>query len=260
MKVKDITELLNREVPPSYAEDWDHVGLLVGDEKQDVKRILVALDADDAAVDRAEKDHFDLIVTHHPLLFHPLERVNEQDFIGRRVRKMIRNEISYFAMHTNFDIVKMADINAKDLNLQNPEVLDEMGRDEKGAYGFGRIGTLAKEMSLEEFAGFTKQVCHLSQIRVYGNPKQVIHTASVASGSGKSSIPAALKKGADVIVTGDVDYHTAIDANAKGIAVIDAGHYGTEFCFIPYMTQYLKEQFPDLIVEGQPIRQPYAIL
>lgn len=260
MKVKEITALLNREIPPSYAMDWDHVGLLVGDEEQDVQRILVALDADDAAVNRAVEEKFDLIVTHHPLLFHPLERVEEQDFIGRRVRKMIRSGISCFAMHTNFDIVKMGDINAADLKMQNPLVLDEVGNDENGVYGFGRTGTLENDMTLEEFARFTKKVCHLSQIRVYGDLKKLIHTISVASGSGKSSIPAALHKGADVIVTGDVDYHTAIDSVAKGIAVIDAGHYGTEFCFIPYMTDFFREKFPELDVAGQPIRQPFSIV
>lgn len=260
MKVREITELLNREIPPSYAESWDHVGLLVGDEEQKVHKILVALDADDAAVTRAAEEHFDLIVTHHPLLFHPMERVVEQDFIGRRVRKMIRNGISYFAMHTNFDIVKMADINAEDLKLKDAEVLDEVGTNAHGVYGFGRIGSLEEDTTLENFAEFVKTVCHLPFIRTYGDPKRKIHLAAVASGSGRSSIPAAIAKDADVIVTGDVDYHTAIDANAKGIAVIDAGHYGTEFCFIPYMTKELKRQFPSLTVAGQPIRQPYQVL
>lgn len=260
MKVKEITDVLEREVPPRYAESWDHVGLLVGDETQEVHKILVALDANDAAVNRAAEEHFDLIVTHHPLLFHPLERVSEQDFIGRRVRKMIRNNISYFAMHTNFDIVKMADINARDLELNHAVVLDETGTDENGSYGFGRIGELKAPVTLEEFASFVKKVCRLPYIRTYGDPKQIVSKVAVASGSGRSSIPAALEKGADVIVTGDVDYHTAIDSNAKGIAVIDAGHYGTEFCFIPYMTDYLRRQFPTLSIEGQPVVQPYHVI
>lgn len=260
MLLKDIRAELNREVPENYAESWDHVGLVVGDENQNIEKVLVALDADDRAVKKAVDIGADLIVTHHPLLFHPLEHVTEQHFIGRRVREMVRHNIAYYAMHTNFDKVKMADLNARELKLVDPEVLSVTDEMEEGPMGFGRIGELEKTETLAEFARFVKTIYRLDQIRVYGDPDAEISRAAVASGSGKSSIPDAIEKGAHVIVTGDVDYHTAIDANAQGLFVIDAGHYGTEFGFINYMAPHMKKMFPSLDVVAQDIRQPYHIL
>lgn len=260
MKISDFLAAMENEVPARYACSWDHVGLLVGDRDAEVCRILVALDAGDEAVRLAEEKGCDLIVTHHPLLFHPMERVIEQDVIGRRVRRMIRSGISYFAMHTNFDIVKMADINARDLGLTEPRVLEKMGEDENGVFGFGRVGGLEAPLGLAAFAERVKKVCRLKAVRVYGDPEAVVRRAAVASGPGKSAIPDAIREGADVIVTGDVDYHTAIDSVAGGIAIIDAGHYGTEFCFIDYTVHMLKSMFPEIEVIGQEIRQPYTII
>lgn len=260
MLLKDIRTVLNREVPEKYAESWDHVGLVVGDEHQDVKKVLVALDADDRAVRKAVDIGADLIVTHHPLLFHPLEQVTEQHFIGRRIREMVRHNIAYYAMHTNFDKVGMADLNARELKLIDPKVLSVTDETERGTLGFGRIGMLEKPVTLAAFARFVKDVYRLDRIRVYGDPDAEISRAAVASGSGKSSIPDAIDKGAQVIVTGDVDYHTAIDANAQGLFVVDAGHYGTEFGFIGYMAGCMNEWFPELDVIVQDIRQPYHIL
>lgn len=259
MKIQDFIDAMEKEVPPRFACSWDHVGLLVGDSKASVSRILVSLDAHDAAVDHAVNAGCQLIVTHHPLLFHPMEKVVEQDFIGRRVRTMIKNEISCFAMHTNFDVVKMADINARDLGLNNPEVLSVLGDENGNPYGFGRVGDV-DPLLLGSFAGRVKNVCRLKAVRVYGDLNKIVSRAAVASGSGRSSIDDAIEKKADVIVTGDVDYHTAIDAVSKGIAVIDAGHYGTEFCFIDYTAKMIKDMFPDLIVITEDIRQPYSVL
>lgn len=260
MLLKEIRNVLNHKVPEKYAESWDHVGLVVGDENQDIRKVLIALDADDRAVQKAVDIGADLIVTHHPLLFHPLEHVTEQHFIGRRVREMVKHDIACYAMHTNFDKVGMADLNARELKLTDPEVLSVTDETEEGPMGFGRIGRLEKTVTLAEFARFVKKVYRLERIRVYGDPDAEIARAAVASGSGRSSIPDAIEKGAQVIVTGDVDYHTAIDANAQGIFVIDAGHYGTEFGFIRYMAGRMKEWFPELEIVEQNIRQPYQIL
>ena len=227
MKISNFLEAMEREVPARYACSWDHVGLLVGDRDAEVRRILVALDAGDEAVRLAEERECDLIVTHHPLLFHPMERVLEQDVIGRRVRRMIRSGISYFAMHTNFDIVKMADINARDLGLLRPCVLEKIGEDERGVYGFLVASGVIPEMP--------------NVIAI-----QSEHCAPFAEAKRQGlKVPAAV---------------TPEPTLAEGIAIIDAGHYGTEFCFINYTVHMLQTMFPDTEVIGQEIRQPYTIL
>ncbi len=252
---------IEEDFPKSLAVDWDNVGLLVGDEEAEIRKVLINLDVTDAAVERAVKEGADLILTHHPLLFRPLKTVTEQDFIAARVRKLIRNDINYYAMHTNFDIAGMADQNAVDLSLREPEVLEELGTYEDGrAYGLGRIGLLPEEMTLKELAGHVKDVMKLDAVRVYGDPERKVLRVGVSSGAGKSAVNDALRKHADVLITGDLDYHTAIDADARGLAMIDAGHYGTEFTYISFMEKYVKEKFPELDVLTMQIVQPYHIV
>ena len=260
MKCKEIIDVLEKRYPKQYAVEWDNVGLLIGDEEKEVGKVFCALDLTDETLDEALQAGADMIVTHHPMLFKPVGRIVRQDFIGRRIIALIENGISYYAMHTNFDIAGMADRNAADLGLIDPKVLEGVTEDEDGQeIGFGRYGQVAEELPLKEFAAKVKSVYGLEQIRVYGDPEKMIHIAAVSSGSGRSSLGDAIASGADVFITGDVDYHTAIDAVMKGIAVIDAGHYGTEFCFIEEASAFLKKEFPELNVVCASIRQPFCI-
>lgn len=261
MKLKDIMNVIEKDFPKYLAMDWDNVGLLVGDEEAEIHKVLISLDVTDQTVERAVQSGADLILTHHPLLFRPLGTVTEQNFIARRVRKLIRNDINYYAMHTNFDIAGMADLNAEDLALCDPEVLEVMGSYDDGKeYGLGRIGTLGREMTLAELAEHVKDVMKLDAVRVYGNTDRRINRVAVSSGAGKSAVFDALKKDADVLITGDLDYHTAIDAESQGLCMIDAGHYGTEFTYISYMADYVREKFPSLTVLTMEIKQPYSVL
>ena len=260
MKLRDIIKQLDKDFPFSWAMEWDNVGLLVGDMEADIHKVFLNLDVTDETVAEASLWGADLILTHHPLLFAPARTVTEQNFIGRRIRRLIKKDINYIAMHTNFDIAKMADLNASDLQLINPKVLDVTGEDVSGnPVGLGRVGKV-REMRLSAFAEVVKNAMSLQAVRVYGDPDRIIKTCAVSSGSGKSEIPAAIAAGADVLVTGDLDYHTSIDANAQGLALIDAGHYGTEFVYITYMEDYLKKMFPDLCVRSMKISQPYCVL
>lgn len=257
MKLSDIIRELENEFPPALAEEWDNVGLLVGDKDAEIAKVLINLDVTDETVAMAEKIGADLILTHHPLIFKPLSRVTEQDFIARRIRRMIRADINYYAMHTNFDLARMADLNALDLGLSDPEVLTETGHP---GVGYGRIGTLPQSMTLRAFAEQVRTAADLPAIRVYGDAERLVRKAAVSSGAGKMSIPDALAKGADVLITGDLDYHSAIDANTQGLAMIDAGHYGTEFTYIRFMESFVRERFPDLEVHTMEPRQPYLVL
>ena len=100
----------------------------------------------------------------------------------------------------------------------------------------------------------------LPYVRIYGDHDRVISVGAVSSGAGKGAVADALKKGADVLVTGDLDYHTAIDAVAQGLTLIDAGHYGTEFTYIRYMEKYMRENFKELTCHAMEIRQPYEVV
>ena len=103
MKCREIIEILETLAPKSCACDWDNPGLLAGRIDKDVKKILLTLDADDAAVERAKEIGADMLLSHHPLIFKPVKHVSDENFIGRRLVSLIQSDVSYYAMHTNFD-------------------------------------------------------------------------------------------------------------------------------------------------------------
>lgn len=266
MRCDDILKKLEEEYPLNCAEEWDNPGLLVGRRNREVRRVLVALDATEETIREAIDAEADLLVTHHPLLFHSIREINDDTFIGRRILTLIEHEISYYAMHTNFDVLGMAHINEKQLDLQDTHVL-EMTREIDGIVeGIGRVGYLPETMTLTDFAEYVRTRMGVEAVRCYG-PEQkegagetLVSRVAVCGGSGKSMIDAAVEEKAQVLVTGDIDYHSAIDALANGLCIIDAGHYGTEYVFISYMKKKLEKLFPELIVKGAKIRQPYQVI
>lgn len=261
MRCKDILEKLEERWNPAFSENWDNVGLLVGREEKEIRKIFVALDVTEETLAQAEECGADLMITHHPLLFSPVKKITSGDFIGRRLIKMIQSDLCYYAMHTNFDVKGMAQMNQECLGLLDASVLEVTAVDDEGKEeGIGRIGTLSEEMTLEAFARKVKEDFEIPDVRMYGDPAGTLQRVAVCSGSGKSFVKAALKKQADVLVTGDIDYHTGIDAAAQGLFVIDAGHYGTEYGFISYMGRELEKMFPDMEIQEAKVHHPYQVI
>ena len=152
MRCSEICMALEREYSPEYACDWDNVGLLAGRRDKEVRRILLALDATDEVVHMAD-----------------------EDMVGRRLLLLIQNDISYYAMHTNYDTRGMADLAARTLSLMECAVLDEV----KDGEGIGRVGMLPKEMTLHECAGFVKEAYHLPNVKIFGDPEKTVRRAAV---------------------------------------------------------------------------------
>lgn len=264
MLCKEIIETIEKDYPPKCALSWDNVGLLAGRDDKKVGKIYVALDATDEVVEQAIVAGADMIVTHHPLIFSGMKRVNNQDFIGRRLLKLIQHDISYYAMHTNYDVKGMAELSADYLKLEHPQVLDVTGEDESGnEEGIGRIGLVPSNqrgMCLKDYCEEVKKAFSLQTVKVFGNLEQEVHRVAICPGSGKSDIEQAIEKGADVYVTGDIGHHEGIDAVARGLAIMDAGHYGVEHIFINDMADYLEKHFPDIQVTKAPIVHPFTVV
>lgn len=261
MRASAIMEKLQELAPRQYAMDWDNVGLLAGRADKEAKKVLVALEITDETVREAISFGADMIVTHHPLIFKPVPSVTDQDMIGRRLVHMIQADISYYAMHTNFDSAPgcMADLAAEKLGLISEAPLCAVT--EEAEIGIGKVGVLPEgEMSVRELAEKVKACFDLPFVTVYGDMGQEsrkVHRIAVCPGSGKSMIANALKAGADVLVTGDIGHHEGLDAGEMGLSIIDAGHYGLEHIFIPFMEGYLKEQFgEELCVRAAQIHFP----
>ena len=124
MNSKEIFELLEKYFPNEAALSWDNVGLLCGRKDKEVKKVYIALDATSKVIDEAVLAGADLLVTHHPLIFSGMKRIVEGDFIGERLVRLLENHISCYAMHTNYDVKRMADIVAERMELKDLEVLE----------------------------------------------------------------------------------------------------------------------------------------
>ena len=260
MNVRDVMDLLEDLSPVEYAQEWDNVGLLVGRQDKEVNTIYLALDATDEVIDAAIECEADMLITHHPMIFSPLKCVCADDFIGKRVLKLAKYDISYYAMHTNFDVMGMADAVADDLLLSEREVLDVTYEDEIGTEGFGRIGRLHETMTLLELCEFVKERFYLDNVKVFGDLDSVVDICAVAPGSGKSMLKAAIDKGADVIITGDIDHHEGIDSVAQGLAVIDASHFGLEKIFSPYVDSVIRREVPEIKVYMHELNAPFRVI
>ncbi len=256
MKCRELIKLLDETASPELAEDWDNPGLLVGELDAQIGTVLIAVDATDEVIDEAVEVRADMIVTHHPLIFQGLRQVTDSDFIGRRVIRMIRNDICCFAMHTNFDISCMGEEAAERLGLMDYQVLQSVGGEE----GFGRIGRLSRPMSVLELSELVKEIFSLEAVKVFGDLQEIVTTAAILPGSGSSGIKDAISLGGEVLITGDISHHAGIDAAAQGLCVIDAGHFGIEKIFIPYMKEYLERNTRGLQIFCDNREEPFRIV
>lgn len=259
MKCYEIMERLEEVSPRSFAESWDNVGLLCGREEKEISSVYIALDATKEIIGEAKKAGADMLLTHHPMIFKPLKRVSGGHFIGDKILTLAESGICYYAMHTNFDVMGMADAVAEQLRLGERKVLSVTYEDELSKEGIGRVGALPMPMTLAECAEYVKNRCEIDQVKVYGMPAETIVMAAVCPGSGKSSIEDAVRAGADVLITGDIDHHEGIDAVEQGLAIIDAGHYGLEKIFVPYMEEYCRRKLPGVKIYTAPVKNPFWV-
>ena len=262
MILKEVLEKIEQYYPTGYAMDWDNVGLLVGDRSQEIKKIYITLDATDEVIDHAIEWGADLLLMHHPLIFRPLKRINDDDFIGRRLLKLIKNNLACYAMHTNYDVKGMAELAGNFLEMKNAEVFDVTYKNDSTGEkeGIGRVATLEHPVTVKEYGEFVKQKFSLPNVKIFGNPDQIISKTAVFPGSGKSAIGEALRQKVEVLVTGDIDHHEGIDAVAQGLVVIDAGHYGVEHIYIDDMKKFCMEHFEEMQIRTAPIEQPFWIM
>jgi len=219
---------LEEIAPPSLAESWDRVGLMLGGLDAPVNGVLVALDPTLDAVEAAVAVNANCLVTHHPLIFKPLEAIDLARPVGQVVAAALRREINLLAAHTNFDAAAggVSDVLAGLMDLKEVEPLLPLA--ERPGAGLGRVGRLTENLRLAVLAGRVKQVLGLKAARVVGRLEMQVRRLAVCGGSGGSLIEAAAAASAQALLTGEIGYHAARQAEALGLAVIEAGHHATE--------------------------------
>ncbi len=245
MKCSEWINLLEELAPPQYACEWDNPGLIAGRSDKEIRKVVIALDAKDNVVDLAVSENADLLITHHPLIFHPVRSVNDRTFIGRRLMSLIKADISYYAMHTNFDIAPgcMADLASDRIGLTDTVPLEVTGEKDGELIGIGKVGTLPYEMTVRELADKVKDAFGLPFITAFGTSEVngKVSRVAICPGSGRDMKDLAVSAGASVLITGDIGHHEGIDAAACGLAILDAGHYGLEHIFIDFMADFCRE-------------------
>lgn len=239
--VTHIYDAIDRLAPFWLTMDFDNTGILVGDRNREIACALLALDCTPAVVEQARQLGAQLIVTHHPVIFHPLKRVNEDAV----VYQLIRSDIAVISAHTNLDIaqggVNDALVNAIGLrDCRGLELLNE----QTGAW-LGRIGTLPEPLSPESFAAHVKSCLNAASVKFAAAPR-AIHTVALCSGSGADCLDAAISAGADALLTSEVKQHEYLAAAAAGISIFDAGHFDTEDIVIEPLRDYLAKEIPDV--------------
>lgn len=366
IKCGEIAEYMEELAPPQLAEDWDNVGLIVGSRQKKVERIMLCLDASSEVVDEAVENKVDMIISHHPLIFKGIKKINDESSIGKRLLKLAENSISLYSAHTNLDtcedgvnrqlaqvleLINIINLNTyreeevfklvvfvpvshndavreavsregagwignyssctfstcgtgtfKPLEGTNPftgsigklEKVDEYRLETvvpesrlkrvinsmikahpyeevaydiyplkiKGkTYSLGKIGNTNKPVDLMEFAELVKEKLKIENVRVIGGCKDKISRVAVFCGSFDRDWVDFDSGEFDVLVTGDVKYHDAVDIVEAGKCVIDAGHYGTERIVLPSLKQMLARKFNNVeIILSSMVKDPFKVI
>ncbi|MCF8110787.1 MAG: Nif3-like dinuclear metal center hexameric protein [Desulfobacteraceae bacterium] len=356
MKVSDIMEIMAKIAPPHLAEDWDNPGLQFGGPDWPVSQVFIALEPTSAAVSRACQAGADMLITHHPLIFKPLKKIDTTSPLGAIIEKAARSRLAIFAAHTNLDSVDggVNDVLCQKLGLENlsalcpadpaeqykfvvfvPEdyagaVIEAVGESPAGRignyscctfrsqgtgtfrpgqgadpwdgeigvlsearevrletvvdkaglketfervraahpydemaydvyplagqaceHGLGRIGDIDPPRKLSQLAREIKENFSLDSVRFSGPEELVINKAAVCSGSGGGIMEQFLAADAQVLISGDIRYHDAINAAEAGRAIIDMGHFASERLIVPVIRQKLEDALKDA---GQEVR------
>jgi dinuclear metal center YbgI/SA1388 family protein len=247
LTVADIARFLDELAPPALAEAWDNVGLLVGDKAQRVERVMTCLTITPDTASEAVAARADLIVSHHPLPFRPLKRLTADTHEGRLLWELMGARISVFSPHTAFDSAQQG-INQRLASGLKLESIEPLVPGIEAGQGAGRFGILKSPLKLVELAQQVKQLLKVENIQAVGDLNAHVGNVAVACGSAGELVPAAHMAGCQALVTGEVRFHTALEAEALGLGVILAGHFASERFAVEQLSTVLAETFPDLEV------------
>ena len=231
MKVSEITEIINKWMPISIAEDFDNVGLLIGCPDSIVKNILVTLDTTLKVIDEAIDNNCNLIISYHPIIFNDLKKVtSDSGYVQKSVIKAVKNNISVYAIHTSLD--NHADgisyFLSKKIGLKNTSILiPKKNPDSNLKLGMGVKGELEKPLEESDFFNLLKEKLNLKYLRHSVKLNKKVSKVSIVVGSGSFAINSAISKQADVFLTSDLKYHNFFMAENK-IVLMDIGHYESE--------------------------------
>ncbi|WP_412990249.1 Nif3-like dinuclear metal center hexameric protein [Pediococcus siamensis] len=268
MKINSFIQEFEKFAPRVLAEPGDPIGLQIGDLESDFTRVLVTLDVRPEVVEEAITKKCDLIIAHHPAVFHAIHRLDLADPQTQMYAQLIKHNITVYAAHSNLDAAQngMNDWLADKIGLTNVKRLLDGYTDDNGhTFGMGRVGDLPNRISVIDLAEKLKRTFDLKGLRFVSQaPEKQISRVAVLGGDGGKFYKQALKNGAEVFITGDIYYHTGHDMLAAGLSAIDPGHNVEKIC-VPKLARLFRswELVQDnqiQIVESQVNTDPFTFI
>ncbi len=244
--IKHLADFLEQLAPVALAEDWDNVGLLVGDPDRTVQRLMTCLTITPASAAEAIERGADLIVTHHPLPFRPLGRLTTETTPGRLLLDLIAARIAVYSPHTAFDSAR------EGINRRLAEGLDLLdivplipGEEDLGA---GRRGRTAEPVELGQLADRVKAFLRIDRLQYVGDLGQTVQSVAVACGAAGEFLEAAQTAGCDCLLLGETSFHICLEAEATGVALLMPGHFASERFAVECLAELLARQYTALEV------------
>lgn len=257
-----VLRFLEQYAPPELAESWDNTGLLVGDRESEIARVMTCLTLTPDVAEEAIRRQADLIVSHHPVLFRPVQRITSETVEGRLLLDLIRAGAAVYSPHTSFDGAPQG-INqrlAERLGLQDIVPLRSLPCESTTSpCGSGRMGTLSEAEPLARFLARVHERLKVSRLDYTGEPAQSISRVAVGCGSAAEFLRDAAAAGCHLLLTGEARFHAFLDARSQGMALVAIGHYASERPAVEDLADVVKTAFPSLEVwasqtERDPIR------
>ncbi|MEX1097291.1 MAG: Nif3-like dinuclear metal center hexameric protein [Planctomycetales bacterium] len=269
--IADINAFLREIAPLDLAEEWDNVGLLVGDEGRACGRVMTCLTLTAEVAAEAVREKAQLVVSHHPLLFRPVQRVTAAEPEGRMLLDLIAAGVAVYSPHTGYDSA------ADGINRQLAELLElrdvaplrarggiasgdrSPGAGPDESPGAGRYGTLPRPILLRELIGRVREALAIERLQSVGSDDAPITRVGIACGAGAEFLSDAAARGCEALVTGEARFHACLEARARGIALVLPGHYATERPAMERLAEILGQRFPEIAVwasaaESDPLR------
>lgn len=242
--IQQICDFLIEFAPPVLAEDWDNVGLLVGDAARSASRVMTCLSVTPESATEAVREQADLIVSHHPFPFRPLKQLTTDTTVGRLLLQLVAAGVAVHSPHTAFDSA------ATGINQQLAEALglgdirSLVDSPHIPDLGTGRYGQLPHPQSLDVVADRLQGFLGIRGLQAVGSRDRLVRSIAVACGSAGQLLAAARRVDCDLFITGEASFHTCLEAQAAGMAMLLPGHFASERFAVEKLAKILARQFP----------------
>ena len=256
--IQHFAAFLEEFAPTHLAEEWDNVGLLLGDRTAPLSRVMTCLTITPEVVDEAVEGEVDLVVSHHPLPFKALRQITTDSVAGGLVLRLIQHRISVYSPHTAFDSAAEG-INQRLADRLSLERVVPLVAGEEPHLGAGRTGEWVGRGIRQDAFERLKESFGLAQLRHVGPSENPLKRVGVACGSGGSFLRAAADARCDLLVTGEATFHTCLEAESLGIGLVLLGHFTSERFACEELADHLAQSFPDLEIwasrrESDPVK------